>query len=181
MRKMSNLKKIFIMTILCGFLSVVGLSFDVYAEDDIPPTQEEQSTQNTEVSIGDAPTKDYSDCTFKALQMYVSVEETTEKQIIDSINSHFGQADWSVTNDEVIAEVRRLAETEYSLELKPEYALPANHLEKEVVKAANGEEFQDCLERARSGENVDCKQGEMTEDVPNTGYGYTDLYNGGNT
>lgn len=179
MRKMINLKKIFVTAILCGFISVVGLSFDVYAGSN-GEEQEEQSTQNTEVST-DVPAQDYSKCIYKALEMYVSVEDTTQSSIIKEINSHFGEANWSVTDDEIITEARRLAEKIYGLELKAEYKLPANHIEKEVVEAANGEEWQDCKERVANGEDIECKQGEMTEDVPNEGHGYSDLYNGGNT
>jgi hypothetical protein len=160
---MFNLKRILITTILCGFLSVVGLSFDVYAEGGDPPEQDH-----------------YQECVKKVLIEYGVTTETIDAGTITNIVGDFKDACWSDQqggSDEAIA--RRLIEKDYSY-LVPAHDTNGNRLEKEVIEAANGAEYQDCLERAASDSSIECKQGAMSEDVPNTGYGYPDLYNGGN-
>lgn len=169
MRKMINLKKIFVMAILYGFISVVGLSFDVYAElGDDPPAQV-VTEQNP-----------YYDCVIKVLTDYGVVTETVDAGTITNIVGDFQELCWNDQlggSDEAIA--RKLIKKEYSY-LIPAHDTNGNHLENEVITAANGAEYQDCIERAKSDSNIECKQGAMSEDVPNTGYGYPDLYNGGN-
>ena len=175
MRKMFNLKRILIMTILCGFLSVVGLSFDVYAgEFNEPPAQEEQPAQ----------TSSESGYNFQCVKMLLLAHSFTQEEVTDTfvenVISNLGQVDFNSDVDDVILKkARELTGKEQEVDVPP-YDTNGNHIEKEVVKAANGEEWQDCKERVANGEDIECKQGEMTEDVPNEGHGYSDLYNGGN-